>query len=209
LLYFIDMKHNFWRKTFATLFPFAVLFIGGIILSYAFGGIRKGDFEHRIVSLGGVVIFALASIAFLDILTNAISRVIISSRLGVGRASSLKFIMRTFGYLAILITTLDRLGIPVGRILLGSAVLGIILGVAAQQALANFFASIVLIIAHPFTVGQRVTLSSGALGGTYTGVIKDISLTHTHLKQDDNTIVSLPNSTLLIGAAIKIEHKTK
>jgi small-conductance mechanosensitive channel len=202
------MKKHVWRQAIIVLIPCAVLFVGGIVLSAVYGSVRQGSIEHRAVSFMGAVLFTVFAIAFLHILTSAISKVIISHRLGIGRAASLKFIMRTFGYLAILITALDRLGIPVGRVLLGSAVLGIILGVAAQQALANFFASIVLIIAHPFTVGEQITLVSGALGGKYTGEITDISLTHTHLKEANGTSVALPNSTLLIGAAIKVHRKS-
>lgn len=201
------MKENIWRRAIAILIPCALILFGGIILSATYGSLRRGNIEHRIIAAAGVVIFTVFSIAFLHTLTNAISKVISSRRLGVGRAASLKFVLRTVGYLTILITALDRVGIPVGRILLGSAVLGIILGVAAQQALANFFASIVLIIAHPFTVGEQITLVSGALGGKYTGTITDISLTHTHLRESDGTVVALPNSTLLIGAAIKVHRK--
>jgi small-conductance mechanosensitive channel len=202
------MRRNIWRRTIAVLIPCAVLCIGGIILSAVYGSVRIGTIEHRIVAAAGVVLFTVFSITFLHILTNAISKAIISHRLGVGRAASLKFILRTVGYLTILIIALDRLSIPVGRILLGSAVLGIILGVAAQQALANFFASIVLIIVHPFAVGEEITLVSGALGGKYVGEVTDISLTHTHLRENNGTLVALPNSTLLIGAAIKVHHRS-
>jgi small-conductance mechanosensitive channel len=132
----------------------------------------------------------------------------VSQRLGTGRAASIQFILRVLGYLVIFITALDHLGIPVERLLLGSAVLGIILGVAAQQALANFFASVVLIISHPFTVGEHITLFSGALGGKHEGRVIDIGLTHTHIQEANGTVVALPNSTLLIGAAIKVERQT-
>jgi small-conductance mechanosensitive channel len=142
-------------------------------------------------------------------LGNAIHKSIVLNRLGVGRAASLRFIVLLFGYLVILLTSLDHIGIPVERILLGSAVLGIILGVAAQQALANFFASIVLIVSHPFAVGEDITLTSGALGGTYVGHVADIGLTHTHLKQENGTLVALPNSTLLVNAAVKIDKRPK
>jgi small-conductance mechanosensitive channel len=202
------MKKHIWRQALVVLIPCALIFIGGIILSAVYGSVRSGSIERRMIAFTGVVLFTIFSIAFLHVLTNAISKVIIFHRLGIGRAASLKFILRTFGYLTILLTALDRIGIPVGHILLGSAVLGIILGVAAQQALANFFASIVLIVAHPFTIGQELTLVSGALGGQHTGEIIDIGLTHTHLKESNGTVVALPNSTLLIGAAIKVHHKS-
>ncbi len=40
-----------------------------------------------------------------------------------------------------------------------------ILGMAAQQALANLFAGLVLLFAHPCRVGSPVRFRVGALGG--------------------------------------------
>lgn len=182
--------------------------VAALSLSYAYGSVLHGRIDHRLIALVSLICFVLASIAFLQILTDAIRKKIINDRLGVGRAAALQFIIRVAGYLTILFITLDRFGIAVGHILLGSAVLGIILGVAAQQALANFFASIVLIVAHPFAVGQQVTLVSGSLGGKYVGRIDDIGLTHTKLRENNGNLVKLPNSTILVGAAITV-HKNK
>jgi small-conductance mechanosensitive channel len=205
----IKRKHinvQTWKQANLKLVPCILVLICGLILSSSYGDVRKGDFDHRLVAFAGVMIFLIFSIAFLHVLTKAIHKTIVINRLGFGRAASIQFILRLVGYIAILFTALDHLGLPVGRIILGSAVLGIILGVAAQQALANFFASIVLIIAHPFFIGQKITLISGGLGGKYTGTVIDIGLTHTHIKERNGSIVAMPNSALLTGATIRIER---
>lgn len=203
------MNKHFWLLTNIKLVLCAVIFTVGVVISSHYGNVRKGNVDHRLIALGGVVIFVVFASIFLHILTTAIRQSIVDHKLGVGRAAALKFILLLFGYLAILITALDHLGIPVGRILLGSAVLGIILGVAAQQALANFFASIVLIVSHPFTVGEEIVLNSGALGGRYEGKVVDIGITHTRMKEEDGTLILLPNATLLIGASIKVHREPK
>ena len=140
----------------------------------------------------------------------------IAHRLGTGRAAAVQFILRTIGYVVILLATLELLGIPVGKLLLGGVALSVVLSVAAQQALANFFASIVLVVSHPFTVGEEITLKSGALGGEYNGLVLDIGLTHTKLQDEGGEIVFMPNATVLSGAAILVRkrgtssaHKTK
>jgi small conductance mechanosensitive channel len=202
-------NHHVWRKTNILLVPCAVLFIGGAIISSVYGNLKRGNFDHKLVALLGVILFVIFAVTFLHVLTNAIQRTIIFHRLGVGRAAALQFILRTFGYLTILLTAIDHLGIPVGHILLGSAVLGIILGVAAQQALGNFFASIVLIVSHPFSVGEQIAIVSGALGGKYEGRVVDIGLTHTRLQQEDGDVIYLPNSTLLSAAAISTKKREK
>ena len=63
---------------------------------------------------------------------------------------------------------LSMLSIPIGRLLLGGAIAGVVLGVAAQQSLGNVFAGLVLLMARPFAVGNRIRIRSGALGGEST-----------------------------------------
>jgi small-conductance mechanosensitive channel len=201
------MHKHVWPQANIRLIPCGIVFIGGAVLSSSYGNVRRGNIEHRFIALIGVAVFVVFAIAFLHILTSVIHGLMASHRLGTGRAAAIQFILRTFGYITILLATLELVGIPVGRILLGSAVLGIILGVAAQQALANFFASLVLILSHPFTVGENVTLNSGALGGKYVGKVIDIGLTHTKLQDEDGIISFLPNATLLSGAAIMPQQK--
>ncbi len=144
------------------------------------------------------------------ILLRLFSKVAANSKLviyfGSERAVMLRRFLHVLGYTTIVLLVLNYLHIPVGKLLLGGAAVGIILGVAAQQALGNFFASIVLTISRPFSLGEKVTITSGALGGQYIGVIKDISLTHTKLQLTDGEYILLPNSAVLISAAI-IKHK--
>lgn len=203
------MQNNLWRKANIKLIPTFILVLITAGVSSAHGNVRSGNFEHRIIGLFWVSLFILSSLLFLNILTSTIRQSIIEHRLGVGRAAAIQFILRLFGYLIIIFTSLDNLGVPVSRVILGSAVLGIILGVAAQQSLANFFASIVLIISHPFAVGDYVSLTSGALGGNYRGKVIDIGLTHTHIREDDGVKVALPNSNVLIASSIRVYKKNK
>ncbi len=195
-------QNQLWRQANVRLLPSAVLAIGGAVLSSSFGNVRHGDFNHKIIALVGVIIFLIFSSAFLNVLTNTICKIIYFYHVSTGRAAAMQFIMRLLGSIAIFLMTLNLIGVPVGKLLIGGAALGIILGVAAQQALANFFASIVLIISHPFSVGQNITINSGGLGGKFKGTVKDIGLSHTSLELADGTIVLLPNSALLSGASI-------
>ncbi len=191
---------NIWRRANTKLVPCAIMVIVGIFLSTFSGNIRSHGVGRKFIAIVGIIVFIFFATAFLQVLTKTVHRFITLHRLGGGRASSIQFILRALGYGAIIVATLDLLTIPVGRILLGSAVLGIILGVAAQQALANFFASIVLIITHPFTVGEDIKVV--AMGITYEGIVLDIGLTHTKLEEKNGTHVLLPNAVLLSNAAI-------
>jgi len=181
----------------------------GAVVNGIYGRVRSGNFDHRIVALGGILVFIVFASLFLRVLTNTISRAMITHHLGTGRAAAVRFILRMVGYVVILLATLELLGFPINKLLLGGAALSIVLSVAAQQALANFFASIVLVLSHPFTVGEQITLRSGALGGEYSGMVLDIGLTHTKLQDEDGKVTLMPNASLLSGAAILVEKRVK
>lgn len=200
-----ERARKLWTEANVQLWPSLILAIVGAALCGNYGHIRHGGPGHRFVAFAGLLVFIFFATAFLGILTRTIYRVLCLHHLSVGRAASLRFVLRIIGYIAIALITLELVGISIGRLLFGGAVVGIILGVAAQQALANFFASIVLIISHPFAIGDEVTINSGSLGGKYVGTIRDIGLTHTRLKEHDGQIVRLPNATILSGAAILAE----
>jgi small-conductance mechanosensitive channel len=186
-----------------------VLLVLGAVVNGIYGRVRRGNFDHRVVALAGILVFIVFANLFLRVLTSTIRRAMITHHLGTGRAAAVQFILRMIGYVVILLCTLELLGIPIDRLLLGGAALSIVLSVAAQQALANFFASIVLVISHPFTVGEEITLKSGALGGEYNGTVIDIGLTHTKLQDKDGKVTLMPNASLLSGAAILVEKRVK
>jgi small-conductance mechanosensitive channel len=196
------MPRRIWRQANLRLIPSAILSVAGAVIASLYGHVRTGTLDHRAIALVGVIMFVVFAVAFLHVLTSTIRALFYAHGMRAGRAGAFQFFLRILGYLIILFTTLQLLNISVAKLLLTSAVLGVILGVAAQQALANFFASIVLIISRPFSIGKRVLIQSGALGGDLTGTISDIGLTHTRLQKDDGNIVYLPNVILLSGAAI-------
>ena len=78
-------------------------------------------------------------------------------------------------------------------------VTGVVIGIAAQQTLGNFFAGLVLMFARPFVVGQRVIIRSGAMGGPFEGVIAGIGIMYTSITTAD-ALINLPNSGVLAAA---------
>src|SRR5437016_13379580 len=66
-----------------------------------------------------------------------------------------------------------------GGLLASSAVLGLIVGFASQQTLANFVAGILIAITQPIRLGDRVSY------GGVDGVIEDIGVTYTFIRTTD------------------------
>ena len=181
----------------------------GIIVSSIYTHRLHPGLNSRIIAYIAVAVFIVSAVICLHVLTDILYHLIAGRRLGIGRAAAMRFMARVIGYLVIILAALELIGISIDKLLLGGAVIGIILGVAAQQALMNFFAGIVLIITHPYRIGEEVILFSGGLGGKYEGKIADISTTHTKLLQKDGQIVLMPNATILSGTAIIPVRQTK
>ena len=82
-----------------------------------------------------------------------------------------------------------------------SALLAVILGLAAQSTLANVFAGISISASRsrPFDVGDRVKIDS-----IDPGYVENITLRHTVIKTYQNEIIYIPNST--VGSATIINY---
>ena len=196
------MPSQIWRKSkYKLFFSFAVILVS-LIISSSYVNVSDKEISNKLLAYVCIFIFVIAGIIFIRLISSLVKRSIINYRLGLGRAGATQFILRVIGYLILLLSTLELMNISVAKLLLGGAILGIILGVAAQQSLGNFFASIILILTHPYRVGEEVTIISGSFGGANEGTVKDIGLTHTKLKLNNGKIMYLPNSTILSWAAI-------
>jgi small-conductance mechanosensitive channel len=84
-------------------------------------------------------------------------------------------------------------------ILASSAVLGLVVGFAARQTLANAIAGVLLAITQPIRIGDLVTLEEE------TGVVEDIRLAYTTVRLDDGRRLIVPNERL---AQSPIENHT-
>jgi small-conductance mechanosensitive channel len=93
-------------------------------------------------------------------------------------------------------------------VLASSAVLGLVVGFAARQTLANVVAGLLLAITQPIRIGDLVTFEGA------TGIVEDIRLTYTYVRTDDGTRVVIPNERLaqntvhnhtILDASLKVE----
>jgi small-conductance mechanosensitive channel len=75
-------------------------------------------------------------------------------------------------------------------ILASSAVLGLVVGFAARQTLANAIAGILLAITQPIRIGDLVTFEDE------TGEVEDVKLTYTYIRLDDGRRLIVPNERL-------------
>jgi small-conductance mechanosensitive channel len=123
--------------------------------------------------------------------------------IGQAHAGIVRYAVLVISLFVFLVATLQLFQVPIGQLVLGGAVAGVLLGIAAQQSLANLFAGLVLLFAHPFRVGDHVRFRAGALSGQIEGVITDVSLTYVRLESEDGRVL-IPNAQALAAAVLLV-----
>ena len=81
-------------------------------------------------------------------------------------------------------------------ILASTAVLGLVLGFAARQTLANGIAGILLAITQPIRIADLVTFEEE------TGVVEDMQLTYTYIRLEDGRRLIVPNERLAQSSVV-------
>lgn len=109
---------------------------------------------------------------------------------------SLKVLVVVIGVLV----SIQNFGINVMSILAGLGLGGLALALAAQDTAANLFGSITILLDRPFNVGDFIKVTDT------TGTVLDIGFRSTRIRTIDNSVVTLPNSTM---AKEKIENLTE
>ena len=84
------------------------------------------------------------------------AREVLQRSVGSAHAAVVRFAILVIGGLATVFFTLELLNIAVTQLIVGGAVTGVLVGIAAQQSLANVFAGMVLLMARPFRVGDQI-----------------------------------------------------
>ena len=150
--------------------------------------------EEGIV-LGSIVVLAIAGVMAVRSLSGA-AQAATGGEKGA-KGTPLGFFINLVGYILVLIAVMESANLGLEKILLGGALTGVVIGIAAQQTLGNFFAGIVLLMVRPFAVGDLVYLK-GALG-EYEGTVTDTTLFYVHVLTDRGEVM-LPNAGVLASA---------
>jgi small-conductance mechanosensitive channel len=161
--------------------------------------------SHAVVSLSDQtyrIVAACAAVAFLvfgSMATYGLARQasqLLEPRIGIAYAGVVRYAILIVGAFTTLLVTLVLFGVPVSQLVLGGALTTVFLSIAAQQALGNVFAGLVLMLARPFKVGDAIRLRAGALGGPVDGRVTDIGITYVRVNSGGG-VLSIPNSQVL------------
>lgn len=84
----------------------------------------------------------------------------------------------------------QNLGGEVGSLLAGLGIGGAALALASKDTIANLFGSIVVFVDRPFQVGDWVEI------GDHEGTIEEVGLRVTRIRTFENSLITVPNSSL-------------
>ena len=177
--------------------------VAALVVSYHYGGLLgSGPHQtlHYALAVAGAFTFLVSAVIAVRSATNDVLGPVHGPVwLSDARASTLRLLCLLFGYVLVVFGALSLLRVPVGHLLLGGVLTGVILGIAAQQVLANVFAGITILFARPFTIGDQLRIRSGALGGPIIGRVSGMTLMYVTVSTVAGPVL-VPNSAVLASA---------
>jgi small-conductance mechanosensitive channel len=167
---------------------------------------QYGDWISAAITFGGALLIAFIVDRFIigrgtEVATrfadSGVSRVTVT-RLRVVRR--LVFVLIILLGIALALTQIDGVRRLAAGILASSALLGLIIGLAARQSVANLVAGISIAVTQPIRIGDRITFEET------TGRVENITLAYTYIDPGDGRLMIVPNEHI-VGSEI-FNHST-
>jgi small-conductance mechanosensitive channel len=197
----VRAKARPWRSIFALLIAITGAIAAEVSgVQHGWGGLHKASEQERLLFICGQAAFLVFGFAAAVGLSST-ARWTSQQLIGQAHAGVLRYLLVLAGVFAVITISLAIAQIDVKQLLVSGAVVGVLVGIAAQQSLANLFAGLVLLFARPFRVGDRVRFRAGALSGQVEGMVIDVSLTYVRLQTEEGPVL-LPNSQALAAAVL-------
>lgn len=90
----------------------------------------------------------------------------------------------------IVIAVLNRLGIQTASFVAVLGAAGLAIGLALQGSLSNFSAGVLVVLFHPFRVGDEIETAGSV------GIVKEIQIFTTIIEMADGKLAVIPNSKI-------------
>ena len=113
--------------------------------------------------------------------------------------SMIKMICKTLKVLIYIIggvVLISELGFNVSGIIAGIGIGGVAIALAAQDTASNIIGALMIILDKPFEVGDWIEV------GTSEGSVEEFTFRSTRIRESENTVVSIPNSTIVNSVII-------
>lgn len=98
-------------------------------------------------------------------------------------------------------TVLGNLGFDIRTALASVSVVGLALGLAAQDTVANLFGAVSVFVDKPFKIGDRVRI------GEVDGTVEEMGLRSTRVRSLDGFLITVPNKNVGAATVINITRR--
>ncbi|MHB1285849.1 MAG: mechanosensitive ion channel family protein [Leptospirales bacterium] len=132
-----------------------------------------------------------------------------SDRLGSERLRTARYFLDFLFIVIMILSVMTLLGKGFSNLAIGGTVLSVILGIAGQNSLTNFFSGFILALVQPFKVGDPISLVTWQyprlpatspheiMSPEHRGTVASIGMIYTSFDGEDGRRFMLPNSILL------------
>jgi small-conductance mechanosensitive channel len=144
---------------------------------------------HRLVIAAAAVLLALALAKLAD---KALGRKEFAPEAVTRYRTVRRVVMTSIVFIGVLsaLLVIPQVRAIAGGILASSAVLGLIIGFAAQRTIGNAVAGVLIAFSQPLRLGDRVIVDG------VEGTVEEIGLTYTFIRAADDTTLVIPNEKL-------------
>jgi small-conductance mechanosensitive channel len=182
-------EHDWLIASIAVVFAAAAIIVGS-----HYGKVHGPSVHKHVIAWVSAGVLVVTGIVTVHRIAAGLDG-LITQRSAPAAGAAVRLIASGIGYVVLIFCVFAIIGISVQRLLIGAGVAGVVLGIAAQQSLGNVFASLVLLVARPFGVGDHIRIRSGTLGVIDVDV-QAIGLTYVTVRTDEGEL-KIPNSVML------------
>ena len=163
------------------------------------------------LTIGGIAIFVIIAIIAINVIVPRLVRVTTQTRLAgkpqeeiEQRAETLIHVFTRTGATLLIIlgffTTLPEFGVNIGPLLAGLGIAGIAVGFGAQSLVKDIISGMFILIDNQYGKGDVVEIAGK------TGVVQDIGLRRTVLRDLDGTVHYVPNGEIVVSSNMTQEY---
>lgn len=120
--------------------------------------------------------------------------------------TAIKFISNILKIVVIsfaVVMVISEFGYNVNGLLTGIGVGGLAISLAAKEAVSNLISGFIIVFEKPFIVGDMISTS------TIQGVVEEVQMRSTKIRTLEDSVVTVPNSTLTSDAITNISRMNK
>lgn len=112
-------------------------------------------------------------------------------------AQVITWVVITIIYVITAMKVLNQLGLPIGSLVAPATVLGAALGFGAQRVVQDILAGFFIITERQYGFGDTVQIAITGSGTDAEGVIEDVTLRVTRMRNADGEVITVPNGQIV------------